>query len=130
MTISTGLALKINATHGTGDVLLTVHLVHMVFLVIFEVEVTDLAVIMFCNLVRPQIFRLVEATAAGNEGARESFAVGSGRLSTPCRRERLIRSVLCNKVLIFRSDGGTAKGSWHRATPAGRCWVPRHAGGI
>ncbi len=84
MTVSTRFALKVDATHGTGDMLLTLHLVDMKSFIIFKVEITDLAVIVLCNLVRPQIFLMIETTAAVSEGATKASArAGRRRLSIP-----------------------------------------------
>ena len=52
VTITTRFALKIDTAQGTRNVLLTVHLVGMQRVVIFEVEVANLAVVMFGKLVR------------------------------------------------------------------------------
>lgn len=86
MTVSTGFALEVDATHGTGDVLLTLHLVNMECLIIFEVQITDLAIVVLCNLVRLQIFLMIETTAAVSEWATKASArAGRRRLSIPGR---------------------------------------------
>lgn len=79
MTVSTRFALEVNATHRTGDMILTLHLVNMESLIVLEVEITDLAVVVLCNLVRPQIFLRIEATAAVSEGATEASAMARRR---------------------------------------------------
>lgn len=64
--------------------LLTLHLVDMKCFIIFKVEITDLAVVVLCNLVRPQIFLMIETTAAVSEGATKASArAGRRRLSIP-----------------------------------------------
>jgi len=84
MTVSTRFALKVDATNGTGDMLLTLHLVDMKSFIIFKVEITDLAVVVLCNLVRPQIFLMIKTTAAVSEGATKASArAGRRRLCIP-----------------------------------------------
>ena len=97
-------------------------------LVIFKVEVTDLAIVVLCNLVLLQIAELIEQAAAIGKRAQNASVLGGGRrFSTIARRGSLVGTVLSDEILVSRSNGRAAEGCRDWPTTAGGCKVPRHS---